>query len=326
MAFGYSVERRTLVALIGATAVFASLTARAQRAIPVIGVLVPGAPDPAAFLMAFREGLREIGYIEGENIRIDVRSSEGRPERLPELAADLIAERVDVIVAFQTPAVLAAKRATTGIPIVMAQVGAPVETGLVTSLARPGGNITGLSGVAADLAPKNLGYLREMVPSLRRVLVLLNAPDPFSKPFLEQNRTGAAQIGIEIVPVSVDGPEQLRTAFARLNGVHVDGAIFPASFDPKQLAELALGQHMPAVSHTRAFAEAGGLISYSPVQVHLWRRAAAFVDKILKGAKTSDLPVEQPIKFELVINLNTAKALGLTVPQPLLVQADEVIE
>jgi putative ABC transport system substrate-binding protein len=205
-------RRRNFLALsVGAA--FRPLPGAAQQAkMPTIGLLVVGIPDPAPFINTFREGLRDLGYIEGRNIRLDIRSAEGKAERLPELAAELVRLRADVIVAFQTPPVEAAKRATGEVPIVMANAGAPVETGLVASLAHPGGNITGSSSTAADLAQKSLELVRELLPSLRRLAVLLNAPDPFSKPFLAQNQAGAARLGLELWPRPLNGPEQLSEA------------------------------------------------------------------------------------------------------------------
>jgi putative ABC transport system substrate-binding protein len=320
-------KRRDLFALIASTAALRPLAGAAQQPkMPTIGVLVAGIPDPAPFVNVFRQGLRELGYIEGHNIRLEIRSAEGKAERLPELATDLVRQRVDVIVTWQTPPVQAAKRATSEIPIVMANAGAPVETGLVASLAKPGGNVTGSSSTAAELAQKNLELVRELLPHLRRLAVLLDAPDPFSKPFLEQNQAGAARLGLELWPLPLSGPEQLNEAFAKVAGERVDAVILQQSLGAKRCAELALTHRLPAISGTRLFPESGGLMSYSAVLTVLWRNAAVFVDKILKGAKPADLPVEQPTRFELVINLKTAKALGITVPPALLARADEVIE
>jgi putative tryptophan/tyrosine transport system substrate-binding protein len=313
--------------MLGSAAIAWPFAARAQqKAMPVIGVLVAGAPDPLPFLMAFREGLRKIGYIEGQNVQLDIRSADGNLERLPELAADLVRRKVDLIVGFQTPTVQAAKRATNEIPIVMASAGAPVETGLIASLARPGGNITGSSGETADLAQKNLELLRELTPSLRRVALLLNALSPFSKIFLDQIQTGAARLGIDLLPVMLSDPEQLSAGFADVAREQIDSVIVLSSLGAKRSADLALTHRLKAISPARQFAESGGLMSYSALHAALWRNAAVFVDKILKGAKPADLPVEQPTRFELVINMKTAKALGLTVPQSLLARAEEVIE
>jgi putative tryptophan/tyrosine transport system substrate-binding protein len=320
-------RRRDLLALVGGATALWPIAGRAQQPkLPTIGVLVAGVPDPQPFLKAFREGLRDLGYVEGQNIRLNVRSAEGKAQRLPELATDLVRQGVDIIVGFQTPSVQAAKRATSEIPIVMAMVGAPVETGLIASLARPGGNITGSSSVAVDLTQKNLELLRELSPSLHRVALLLNAPDPFSKPYLEQNQVGAARLGLELRPLPLAGPEQLSAAFADLARERVDAVIVQPSLGATRSAELALAHRLLAISPSRPFVESGGLMSYSAVLSVLWRNAAVFVDKILKGAKPADLPVQEPTGFELVINLKTATALGLTVPPSLLARADEVIE
>ncbi|HZT89986.1 MAG TPA: ABC transporter substrate-binding protein [Stellaceae bacterium] len=317
-------RRRDFIWLIGAAALH-PLAAAAEPKVPVIGVLVAGKPDPQPFLKGFRAGLREHGYIEGENIRLDIRSAEGDDSRLPKLAAQLVAEKVDVIVGWQTPTVTAAKQATTKIPIVM-EAGAPVETGLIASLAHPGGNITGVTGTTAELAQKNLEFLRQILPRLRRIAVLLNVLDPFSKPFAEQNRLGAKSLGIELVPVSVHGPEHLESGIATAIQEKVGAAIIQPSLGAKRSAELALAHRLPAASVAVAFGEAGGLLSYSAMQSALYREVAAYLDKILRGAKPADLPVEEPTRFELIVNLKTAKALGLTVPPSLLARADEVIE
>jgi putative ABC transport system substrate-binding protein len=290
-----------------------------------VGVLVVGAPDPNVFLGVLRQGLRETGYSEGQNIRLDIRSAEGKAERLPDLAAELVRRRVDVIVRFQTPAVQAAKHATTEIPIVM-DAGDPVGMGLVSSLAQPGGNVTGMSAVTAELAPKSLEYLKELVPSLRRLGLFLNASDPFRKPFLEHNRIGVARLGLELQATFVDGPAEIDSAFGAAAGAKVDALMIQPSLAVARAAELALAHRLPAASLTGLFARAGGLLSYSANYTELWREMAVYVAKILDGAKPAHLPVSQPTKFELVINLKTAKALDLTVPPLMIARADELIE
>jgi putative ABC transport system substrate-binding protein len=221
---------------------------------------------------------------------------------------------------------MAAQRATRQIPIVMADAGDPVGTGLITSLPRPGGNITGMAGVTAELAGKSVELIRDMIPSSRQVAALCNGPDPFSKPFLEQIHLGGRTAGIAIKPIVLGGNHELDAAFFAMSSEHVDAVIVQPSLPTRRAAELALKHHLPAVSVPRWFAEEGGLMSYSPRYVDLYRQAASYVDKILKGASPADLPVEQPTKFELLINLKTARALGLTVPPMLLARADEVIE
>jgi putative ABC transport system substrate-binding protein len=270
--------------------------------------------------------MRELGYIEGQNIRFEFRSDEGKISRLPELAAELVRLKVDIIVTWFTPAARAAKQATREIPVVIALAGNPVENGLVESLARPGGNVTGMSIVGAELASKGVELIRELLPSARRVAALANAPDPFSGPFLEQIRLGGQATGVTIDAVMIGGAEELEASFTAMEQKRPDAIIVQASLPAKRVAELALRYRIPTVGIIRAFVEEGGLMTYSAAEADLYRHAAMYVDKILKGAKPADLPVEQPTKFELIINLKTAKALGLTVPPSLLGRADEVIE
>jgi putative ABC transport system substrate-binding protein len=270
--------------------------------------------------------MRELGYVEGQSIRFEFRSDEGQAGRLPELAAELVRLKVDMIVTWFTPAARAAKQATREIPIVMALAGNPIETGLVESLARPGGNVTGMSNVGSELAGKTIELIRELLPSARRVAALVNAPDPFSKPFLEQIRLGGQATGVTIDAIMIRGAEELEAAFPAMEQKRPDAIIVQASLPAKRLAELALRYRIPAVAVVRAFVEEGGLMTYSAAEADMYRRAAIYVDKILKGAKPADLPVEQPTKFELVINLKTAKALGLDIPFHLRQRADELIE
>ena len=319
-------RRRDLLVALGGAAAFWPLASTPQdRKLSTIGVLVVGVPDPETFLRAFREGLRETGYDEGQNFQLDIQSAEGKAERLPELAAELVRRKVDVIVGFQTPAVEAAKQATTEIPIVM-DAGDPVGMGLVASLARPGGNITGMSAMTAELAPKTLEYLQQIIPSFRGVALFLNATDPFRKPFLEHSQLGAARLGIELQATFINGLAELKSAFETAASERMDAVMIQPSLPVERAAELALAHLLPTASLTRAFAEAGGLMSYSANYAELWRETAVYVAKILRGAKPADLPVEQTTKLELVVNLKTAKALGLTIPQLILARADEVIE
>ncbi len=320
-------RRREFITLLGGAVTAWPLTARTQqRKLPKIGVLVAGKPDPGPFWRLFREGLRDLGYIEGQTILFEFRSAGGKADLLNELAADLVRLKVDIIVVWQTPTALAARQATHEIPIVMADVGDPVGTGLVASLARPGGNVTGLAGVTAELAGKSVELIRGMMPSARRVAVLLNVTDPFRKPFLEQIQHAARTVGVGIEPIMVGGGNELDAAFSRMSQEQIDAVIVQPSLPTKRAADLALQHRLPAVSVPRWFAEEGGLMSYSARLAELYHQAASYVDKILKGAKPADLPVMQPTKFELVINLKTAKALGLTIPPSVLVQADEVIQ
>jgi putative tryptophan/tyrosine transport system substrate-binding protein len=324
---GAAVKRRQFIRLIGGAAVGWPLAARAQQPkVSTVGVLVVGAPGSEQFWRLFREGMRELGYIEGQNIRFEFRSDEGKISRLPELAAELVRLKVDVIVTWFTPAARAAKQATHEIPVVIALAGNPVENGLVESLARPGGNVTGMSIVGAELASKGVELIRELLPSARRVAALANAPDPFSGPFLEQIRLGGQAAGVTIDAVMIRGAEELEAAFSAMEQNRPDAIIVQASLPAKRVAELALRYRIPTVGIIRAFVDEGGLMTFTAAEADLYRHAAMYVDKILKGAKPADLPVEQPTKFELIINLKTAKALGLTVPPSLLGRADQVIE
>jgi len=320
----FDVRRRELISLLGGAAIAWPLgAARAQQPtkLPVVGALVIGNIDPTEFWREFRQGLRDLGYVEGQNIRFEFRSAQGRLDRLPELAAELVRLKVDVIVTWFTPTALAAKQATHEIPIVMAETGDPIATGLIASLPRPGGNVTGIASVTAELAGKSVQLIRDMLPSARRVTALANATDPFSKPFLEQIELGGKATGTAIHPIKINNSDEFETAFVAMEKDRPDAIIVQPSLPTKRAAELALQQRLPAV-----FAEEGGLMSYSAIYADLFRKAAVYVDKILKGARPTDLPVEQPTRLQLVINMKTAKALGLTVPPALLARADDVIE
>jgi ABC-type uncharacterized transport system substrate-binding protein len=321
------IGRRKFLATLGGAAVSWPLATHAQQPkVPTIGALVIGNISPEQFWREFRQGLRDLGYVEGQNIRFEFRSAEGHLDRLPELAAELVRLKVDIIVTWFTPTALAAKQATHEIPIVMAETGDPVGTGLVASLPRPGGNVTGMAAVTAELAGKTVQLIRDMLPAARRVTALANATDPFSKPFLEQIKLGGEATGTTINPVRISSPEEFESAFASMEKDRPDAVIVQPSLPSKRAAELALKHRVPAVSVPRWFAEQGGLMAYSPRYVDLFRKAAVYVDKILKGAKPADLPVEQPTHFDLVFNMKTAKALGLEIPPTLLARADEVIE
>src|SRR3954454_876254 len=321
------IGRRKFLATLGGGAAW-PLAARAQQPnVPTIGVLVIGNISPEQFWREFRQGLRDLGYVEGQNIRFEFRSADGHLDRLPELAAELVRLKVDIIVTWFTPTAVAAKQATHEIPIVMAETGDPIGTGLVASLPRPGGNVTGIASATAELAGKSVQLIRDMLPSARRVTALANATDPFSKPFLEQIKLGGEATGTTIDTVSISNSEELEIAFASMEQDRPDAIIVQPSLPSKRAAELALKHRVPAVSVPRWFAEEqGGLMSYSARYVDLFRKAAVYVDKILKGAQPADLPVEQPTHFELIINMKTAKALGIDVPPTLLARADVMIE
>jgi ABC-type uncharacterized transport system substrate-binding protein len=317
-------KRRQFITLLGGAAAAWPLAARAQQQKAArIGVLVPANPEP--FWSEFRVGLREQGYIEGQNIAFEFRSAEGKPERLRGLADELVRLKVDIIVAHQTPSVTAARHATTEIPIVMAAAGDPVGTGLISSLVRPGGNITGLSSTSAETGGKTLELIREVLPSTRRVAVLANAIDPFSRVLVELIENGGRTLGIAIQAIRVRGADEFDAAFAAMVNERADAVIVQGSMPRKPAIDLALKHRLPLIG-VNPFAREGGLMSYSLRQSDLFRRAAYYVDRILKGARPADLPVEQPTNYELVINLKTAKALGLEVPPTLLARADEVIE
>jgi len=321
-------DRRAFIGTLAGGLLAAPLAAEAKPPkVPTIGVLVVGSPGSERFWRLFREALRELDYIEGQTVRFEYRSDQGQVSRLPALAAELVRLKVDIIVTWFTPSARAAKQATRDIPIVMALAANPVETGLVESLARPGGNVTGIAGVGAELAGKCVALIREMMPSARLIAVLANAPDPFSKPFLEQIRLAGAATGTIIDPILIHSTEELEAAFPIMAKQRPDAVLVQPSLPTKRAAELAMRYRLPAISFVRAIVdEGGGLMSYGVGEADAYRRAAVFVDKILKGAKPADLPIEQPTKFELVINLKTAKALGLTIPPSLLQRADQVIE
>jgi putative tryptophan/tyrosine transport system substrate-binding protein len=327
----FDMKRRAFITLLGGAAAASMLwplpLAAQQPRLPTIGVLLTANPEP--FWREFRAGLREHGYIEGQNIAFEFRSADGKLNLLRALADELVRLKVDIIVASQTPAVIAARQAATEIPIVMAPAGDPVATGLISSLARPGGNITGLSATVAEASGKTLELVREVLPSTRRVAVLANAPDPFSRPFVEQIEQAGRTLGIAIQTIMVRGVEELDAAFAAMDKERADAVLVQGSFPRKPVLDLALKHRLPAVgggAGGRLFAQEGGLMSYAGNQNDQYRRAALYIDRILKGAKPADLPVEQPTRYELAINLKTANALGLTVPQTLLARADELIE
>lgn len=318
-------KRRDFIARGAAALGVGPLSARAETPnLARIGVLVPANPEP--FWSIFRKAMAGIGYVEGQNVRFEFRSAQGNPQLLPSLAQELVGLRVDVIVAYQTPAVTAAKNATTTIPIVMGGAGDPVGTGLIASLARPGGNITGVSGTTNESGAKILEVAREMLPSLRRVGVLANSADPFTTSLLKQVTHGGQVLGIAIQPVMVRGVGYFESAFVELTKAHADAVLVQPSLPQKPAAELAMKHQLPAISPTNAFAREGGLMSFAADQNELYGIAARYVGRILKGDKPADLPVEEPTKYLLIINLKTAKALGLTVSPTLLARADEVIE
>ncbi len=321
----------TLVLALVLGILVAPRATEAQQAgmVPRIGVLSQAAP-PNNRVESLKQGLRDLGWVEGQNVGVEYRYANDKLERLPQLAAELVRLKVDVIVTGGEPAIRAAREATSTIPIVMAISGDPVETGLVASLARPGGNITGLSLLNLELGGKRLALLKETVPKVSRVAVLWNATNPVKALELKSTQVAAAALGVRVTSFEVREPTDFALAFAaiakaRSNGLVPLGETLTISHR-KQIGEFAVKSRLPKFAELREFAEAGGLMTYGASLRDLYRRAATCVDKILKGAKPADLPVEQPTKFELVINLKTAKALSLKIPQSVLIRADEVIQ
>jgi ABC-type uncharacterized transport system substrate-binding protein len=327
-------RRREFLTLIGGAAAM-PLAARAQQPgrVPRIGYLSP-VDRRAGFVArddAFQQGLRELGYVDGANIIIEYRFAEGRFDRLPALATELVQLKVDVIVAVVTQASLAARDATKTIPVVMAGVSDPVGSGLIANLARPGGNVTGTSSQTAEVVGKSLEFLKEAVPQISRVAVLWNPANAvFQAQMLKEAETAAAALRLQLKALGARSADELAPAFAAMTQEHTDALL--VLNDPililhhTRIIDLALKRGLPAIYGTKESAAAGGLMTYGPNIEGQFRRAASYVDRILKGAKPADLPVEQPTQFELVVNLKTAKALGITIPTTLLGRADQVIE
>jgi putative tryptophan/tyrosine transport system substrate-binding protein len=321
-------RRREFITLLGGAAAVWPLAARAQQSrIARIGALYIGLADAESFKNELREGLRELGYVEGQNVAFEFRSAEGRLDRLPELAAELVRLKVDVIVALYVPCALAAKQATREIPIVIIAAD-PVETGIVPSLARPAGNITGVSLMSAVFVGKCVELFRDMLATARRVAVLTNAADAlFAKLVLDHVEVAGRLTGIKIQPIMLPGPDQeLDAAFAAMAREQADAVVIQGSLSTKRIADLAREHRLPAASSTRAFVDAGGLMSYGADGPALFRHGAKFVQRVLQGRQPGDLPIEQPTKFELAINLKTAKAMGLAIPEAFLLRADTLLE
>jgi len=325
-------RRREFITLLGGAATAWPFVARAQQpAMPVIGVLDAGsAGSMATRYDAFRAGLRELGYVEGRNIRVEYRYADGFLDRLPALAAELVRLNPTVIVSAPIPANLAVRKATSTIPIVMANGADPVGFGLVESLSRPGGNVTGLTNFAEGLASKQLDIIRELLPQLARVGTLVNVENPLHVPQWRETQAAAAKAALALLRFDYHVPDDLERAFDYFAGERVEAVLVPPDVTfathRVRIAELAAKARLPAIYFNRESVLAGGLLSYGVDTVENYRRAAVYVDKILKGAKPADLPVERPTKFELVINLKAAKALGLEIPPTLLARANEVIE
>ena len=326
-------KRRDFIFLMASATAAGPRGARAQQAEKVrkIGLLTAGSEGQVRSLHGvLRDGLRELGWIEGKNLTFEARSAEDDLDRLPVLAAELVSLDVDVIVTVGTLAPLAAKRATSTIPIVMAFSGDPVGSGLVASLAHPGSNVTGLSGMAPDLAGKRLQLLKELLPGMSRVAVLWNAANAYSAHSFKETVDAARMLAVELQSLEVRAPADIDGALEAAMSQHADALIViedPLTIDHQaKIAEFAIRNRLPMMAGFKMFADAGGLISYGPNPGDFVRESVGYVAKILQGAKPSDLPVEQPTRFELVINLKTAKALGLTIPPSVLGLANEVIE
>jgi putative ABC transport system substrate-binding protein len=325
-------KRREFITLLGAAAAAWPLVARAQQPakLPTIGLLGAATPSTTSpWIAAFVQRLREFGWVEGRNIVMEYRWAEGRTERYAEIAAEFVRLKVDVVVTHSTAAVVAAKQVTSVIPIVFTNAGDPVANGLVVSLARPGGNITGLSIQGTDTAAKRLDLLREIVPGLRRLAIIANVGNPAGVLEMEEIQATARALGLEVTALKIRRAEDITSAFEVLKSGADALYISPDALintNRIRVNTLALGARLPTMSSVREYVAAGSLMSYGPNFPDLWRRAAEFVDKILRGAKPADIPVEQPTKFDLVINLTTAKVLGLAIPESFLLRADEVIE
>ena len=327
-------NRRKLLGALGASALTAPFGSFAQQQtgkIMRIGSLSPLSASAGAHnLEALRRGLRDLGWVEGRNIAIENRYAEGKYDRLPELAAELVRLKVDVIVTGSTPGALAAKNATTTIPIVMVTPGDPVASGLISSLAHPGGNLTGVTSLGRELSAKRLALLKEVVPRVTRVAVLTNPDNPETGPLVKSLEMAARSLGVQLRVLEVRGPTDFEKAFATITTERA-GAIMVMTdilfhTHQRRIVELASKSRLPVMHGFREDVDAGGLMFYGATLADMNHRAATYVDKILKGAKPADLPVEQPTKFELIINMKTAKALGIAIPQSILLRADKVIE
>src|SRR5215471_1492385 len=319
-------DRRVFITVVGGSILAAPFPAGAQQMGKIyrVGVIAVGEPQ------LLRQSLREVGYVEGQNLTIEWRDSEGKLERFDNLAAELVRLNVDVLVASNPSATIAAKKATASIPIVMVHTPDPVQLGLVASLGRPGGNITGTTSLSADLSVKQLELLKEAIPKTAHVAVLWNPLNPWHRLALKATQSAARSLVAQVRGVQVRGPEEFEAAFAAMAKERADAVLVLSDpmtfFHRARIADLAVKRHLPTMHGVRGYVDAGGFMSYWAYQADLYRRVASYVDRILKGAKPGDLPIEQPTRFELVINLKTAKALGLTIPPTLLLRADEIIQ
>jgi len=322
-------RRRFLACLSGAaTLPLLALPGSTQERIATVGVLVTGAtnPSPEIFLKGLRNALAQIGLVEGRNLKLEIRSAQGSLERLPDLAAELVRLKVDVIVAHLTPAAQAAKQATQSVPVVMAGVGDALGTGLVASLARPGGNVTGFSSAVTEIAGKSLELIREVFPSAHTVGVLANEVDPFTRPYVAQIDQSGRRLGLRIEHFMQRPADPQQPAFESMKAKAIDALIVQGTISRQETVDLTIKYKMPSLGSGIAWPTAGGLMSYSANLDEVYRAVSDYVDKILKGRTPAELPVSLPTKFDLVVNMKTAKAIGVTIPESFLTRADEVIE
>lgn len=319
-------KRREFVAA-GAALVLTGLTVRAQQGrMPTVGILLLGTPPPETLLGPLSGALQVLGHVEGRNVKFDIRNAGGRSERLAGLASELVARKVDLILAFQTPPAVAAKQATSDLPIVFSSVGDPLATGLVGSFARPGGNATGTTAGTAEVSGKTVELIREVLPSARNFAVLANETDPFTPSYLEVLGRGATKIGLEMRPVMVHPASRLDWAFESMVAGQAEAVVIQGSLVSNAAAELAKKHRLPSFASPQQFPRLGGLMSYAVNFQAMMQDTAGYIDKILSGAKPADLPVSFPTQFQLTVNLQTARAIGVQIPRLLLVRADEVIE
>jgi putative ABC transport system substrate-binding protein len=320
------IDRRTILGWFGGTLVWPLAAAAQPSKVQTIGILSLGNPDPTEFLAVVREELAKLGYEQGRNVRFEVRSAGGNAAQLATLAAELAGLPVDVLVTFQTPATIAARDATRTVPIVMVSTGDPVATGIVASLNRPGGNITGNTAIAAEVMSKNMELIREMLPNAERVAAFANSVDPFTTPYLQHMESAAKTLRINLERVMARPTDNAEPYFESMRAKNFDAVIVQPTLLRPGVPDLAVKHRLPAFAPMSTFPHAGGLLAYGANSPALWREGAVYVDKVLKGQRPADLPVAQPTRFDLVINLKTAKTLGITVPASLLTRADEVIE
>jgi putative tryptophan/tyrosine transport system substrate-binding protein len=321
------VKRREFITLLGGAAAVWPIAARAQSSKRhTIGILVLGNPDPGRFLTILREELAKLGYEQGRNAQFEVRSAGGNAAQLPALAKELTDVPVDVLVTWQTPPTIAARDATKTVPIVMTATGDPVATGIIASLARPGGNITGNTAIAAEVMSKNMELIREMLPKAERVTAFANSIDPFTKPYLQHIQAAADALRINLERVMAHPTDNADSYFESMRAKNVDAVIVQPTLLRPGVGDLALKHRLPAFAMLPQFPHMGGLLAYGANGEAQWREGAVYIDRVLKGQRPADQPVAQPTRFDLVINLKTAKALGINVPPILLARADEVIE